>query len=101
MKSRLAVSFGEVADREGGIQDKRRPCTWAKGRPGVPRSVDFRAWSSRSRTRAKGCPGVPGPADFRAWSRRSLTRAKVLPGVPGSADFRAWSRWGHWAGPVG
>ena len=63
---------------KGGIQDKRRPGT-----------------------RAKGGPGILGPADFRPWSGRSRTRVKVLPGVPRPAEFRAWSYRDHWVGPVG
>ena len=113
MKSRLAVLFGEVADRERrhpsegvfghlgasgkeafGIRGAR-----AKGCPGVPGPADFRAWSCRSRTRAKVLPSVPGPTDFRAWSRRSCTWVKVLPDVPEPIDFRALSRRGHWTGP--
>ena len=72
MKSRLVISFDEVADRErkhqgkeasrhlGGVRDKRRLGTQAESRPGV----------------------------------LGLTHC------PGSAGFRVWSHRGPWAGPV-
>ena len=84
MKSRLAVSFGAVADWE-----RRHPSEGVSG---------------HLVTLGKEASGVRGAWVLgRRFSRAFLGRLSFGPGpdVPGSAKFRVWSRLGHWVRSVG
>ena len=75
MDSRLAVSFGKVADRER--KHSGEEASWHLGASGKEAS-EIRGAQAESR------PSVPGPIH-----------------CSGPVGFRAWSNWGPWAGPVG
>ena len=88
MKSRLAVSFGGVVDRE-----RKHPGEEASGIRGTQapgRRIDM-AFLSRL---------AFGPNPIGAPGQRA-PREEGQPGVPWSAGLWAWSHWGSWVGPVG
>ena len=77
MKSQLAVSFGEVADREmrhpsEGVSEhlvsSGKEASWVRGARVLGRRFSL-AFLGRPSFRPG--PGVPGPTEFWAWSRRS------------------------------
>ena len=84
MKSRLAVSFGAIADRE-----MRHPSEGVSG---------YLVASGKEASGVRGARVLR-----RRFSRAFLCRLSFGPGpsVPGPAEFRAWSRLGHWVGSVG
>ena len=75
MKSRLEISFGEVADRE-----RKHPGEEASRHLGASGKEAF----GIRRARAESRSGIPGPTH-----------------CPEPAGFRAWSHRGPWTRPIG
>ena len=122
IKSRLAVSVGEVVDREmkhPGEEASGHLGASGKEASGIRGTRAFLGWLALGPGKeASGIRGARvlgwrvaraflGRLAFKAWKggvrdkRRLGTRAEGCLGVPGVAGFRVWSHRGSWAGPVG